>query len=676
MAVYNGAQYIREQVASILPQLGGDDEIVAVDDDSQDASVEIIAGFHDERIRIIRLTENRGAVRAFERASREASGKVIFLSDQDDIWHSDKIATMMKIFASDPQVTLVLSNGELIDSNGQSMSRHLYGNGRFLSGVLPNLMRNRYQGSTMAFRREVLEAALPFPDGIPMHDSWIGLVNAVIGRTVYLPERLVFYRRHQRNVTAGRHGPIGRMFAQRLSLAKNLICRMGTLARVRRNLRLRTGSIADARTGAQSRSTGAETRPPSRAVVFAPFFSSEGTASRPRFVGSVLAELMPVDVVTSDFDHTRKVKREDRSCLPFAQMIYLETRPYHSNVSPGRLISHLLFSFKAAAYFRKNRNTYDVVYATVPLNALTWLVFTQVGAKTTIIDIVDIWPDVLPFSPVVRKALAPVFAVWKWLFTSAVAKADIVMAVSDSFIREAARYVSDKASVRRFYIGHERLVSAVPKQPIFTIAYVGNLGCLYDFDTLLDVLAEAKLRNHVQLFVIGQGDRQEWIVGELERRKLRYRFFGTVFEPTRLAETLRSCHAGFNGYLNTTAAFSYKATTYFAAGLPIINSMKGDLHCLVRELGLGENYEGGDHKQLSDCFLRFLQNDTTAMAANSERFFASHLEPGKISADMKDFLVTTLHKSRNFGNTSTGVGINREAVPSFRGRGWDPNDAN
>jgi len=76
---------------------------------------------------------------------------------------------------------------------------------------------------------------------------------------------------------------------------------------------------------------------------------------------------MPVDVVTSDFDHSGKVKRERLQCPPFEQIIYLEARPYHSNVGAGRLISHLLFSFKAAAYFRKNRDKYNVVYATVPL---------------------------------------------------------------------------------------------------------------------------------------------------------------------------------------------------------------------------------------------------------------------------------------------------------------------
>ena len=128
---------------------------------------------------------------------------------------------------------------------------------------------------------------------------------------------------------------------------------------------------------------GFQTDEQKRAIVLAPFFSIRGAASRPRFVASVLAELMPVDVVTSDFDHSGKVKRVRRQCPPFEQIIYLETRPYHNNVSPGRLISHLLFSFKAAAYFRRNRYKYDVVYATVPLNVLTWLVFTQAGAKTT-----------------------------------------------------------------------------------------------------------------------------------------------------------------------------------------------------------------------------------------------------------------------------------------------------
>jgi glycosyltransferase involved in cell wall biosynthesis len=358
--------------------------------------------------------------------------------------------------------------------------------------------------------------------------------------------------------------------------------------------------------------------------------------------------MMPVDVVTSDFDHSGKVKCEQRQCPPFKQIIYLETRPYYSNVSVGRLISHLLFSFKAATYFRKNRDKYGVVYATVPLNVLAWLVFSMAGGKTKIIDVVDIWPDVLPFPTVARKVLAPIFAVWKWFFKSAVAKADKVMTVSDLFADEAATCANETASVKRFYIGQKRLQSEAPKQPLFTIAYVGNLGRLYDFDTLLDVVAEERFRDRVQLYVVGKGDREEWLLRELERRVPNYRFFGAVFEPTSLADILRSCHVGFNGYVNTTAAFSYKATTYFAAGLPIINSMTGDMQNLVEEHGLGENYEGGNRKQLGDCLWRLCSNGTAGMASNCENFFTSNLESSKLRAGMRDFLAVMLDESPLF----------------------------
>jgi len=70
-------------------------------------------------------------VKTFERAIREATAEIIFLSDQDDVWHPNKVATMMEAFAADPRVTLVLSNGELIDSDGMQLSQQLKGSGRF-----------------------------------------------------------------------------------------------------------------------------------------------------------------------------------------------------------------------------------------------------------------------------------------------------------------------------------------------------------------------------------------------------------------------------------------------------------------------------------------------------------------------------------------------------------------
>ena len=379
-----------------------------------------------------------------------------------------------------------------------------------------------------------------------------------------------------------------------------------------------------------------------RALVIAPFFSIGGATSRPRFVGSVLAELMPVDLLTSDFDHGRKERIERRSVPPFDDVVYINTREYRNNVGPGRMLSHLLFAFSAATYFRRNRDRYDVIYVTAPLNVLAWLVFTLSKRATKIIDVVDIWPDVLPFSLRMRRSLAPVFKTWKWFFKSAVFKADVAIGVSDQFVAEARGYARKNGKVRRYYLGHERFRAATSKQTVFTIAYVGNIGRLYDFDTLLDVLSEDHIRKRMQLFVIGKGDRQSWLLEELKRRKIRHQFFGVVFDPVQLGTILRSCHVGFNGYFNTTAAFSYKAGTYLAAGLPLVNSMTGDLQRLVAERGLGRNYEGGNRPQLSEGLLHLYRNGTASAAANCEEFFTTELDSSKIAEDMKQFFTENL----------------------------------
>ena len=652
MATYNGARYIHEQIASILPQLGDADELIVVDDSSADQTVAIVEGFCDARIRVLRNVSNCGVVATFERAIQEARGEIVFLSDQDDVWRPDKIAVCRAYFDSHPDVGVVLTDADIIDGAGTVIGTTWMGDGRFRDGIVANLIRNRYLGCVMSFRRNLLSACLPFPPDLPMHDIWIGMVNRLRGRAALIPKVLMSYRRHGKNVTTGKHAAFRQMLVWRWTLVRSL---MRVLIRQGFQRGQFTGKHAlegqkciapNAMSNSEER-VMAETRSaPKRAVVFAPFFSIDGSADRPRFVGSMLAEIMPVDVVTSDFDHSRKTKREHRNCEPFEQVVYLKTRPYDSNVSAARLISHLLFAFKAAAYFKRNRDRYDVVYATAPLNVLTWMIFELAGARTKVIDVVDIWPDVLPFPPLVRRALAPVFAVWKWFFKSAVFKSDFVMGVSDTFVDEAATYANDTAKVRRFYLGHGRLNSQVKKQTVFTIAYVGNLGRLYDFETLLDVLSEDELRENVRLFVVGTGDRQDWLIAELKRRRIQHRFFGVVFEPDRLADILRSCHVGFNGYINTTASFSYKASTYFAAGLPMINSMTGDLNNLVAEHGLGKNYKAGDRNQLKDCVLRLYRSDRTTMNSNCERFFATQVETDKVAADMRDFLVSDLCRSR------------------------------
>jgi GT2 family glycosyltransferase len=202
MATYNGYPYIEEQICSILPQLREQDELIVVDDASSDQTREYILKIKDPRIKLISHKKNRGVVDTFEHAVRSATGNILFLCDGDDIWAPNKVKEVLRAFVENPQAQVVSTGLRLIDQNGQFLDNNDYGKNReFTSSLLPNLVRNRFQGSAMAFRSSLLSQVLPFPKPRRfLHDAWIGTRNTMTGGgTVYLSEPLLYYRRHSNN---------------------------------------------------------------------------------------------------------------------------------------------------------------------------------------------------------------------------------------------------------------------------------------------------------------------------------------------------------------------------------------------------------------------------------------------------------------------------------------------
>lgn len=204
VASYQGERYINEQLQSIFAQLSESDEVIVVDDGSTDNTCSVISSQQDNRLIFLRKDKNQGVLRAFEAALSRASGQIIFLSDQDDIWIPEKVETVLDAFSRDPELCLVASDAILIDENGEKIGNSFYAQrGRFTSGLWSNILIGKFHGCTMAFRSKLLEMALPFPFGNQVHhDTWIGCVNALIGgKAEYIDQPLVAYRRHATNVT-------------------------------------------------------------------------------------------------------------------------------------------------------------------------------------------------------------------------------------------------------------------------------------------------------------------------------------------------------------------------------------------------------------------------------------------------------------------------------------------
>jgi GT2 family glycosyltransferase len=204
VAAYNGERFIAAQLNSILLQLAANDEVIVVDDASRDGTKEQVLALGDKRIQLIAHTANRGVARTFEDAIRAASGRILFLSDQDDLWSPRKVAVMLEAFLSRPEVTLIATDVSLIDSDGCLLAESYFKpRGKFRPGLWANVVRNRFGGCTLAFRCEVIGDILPLPRKYDvLHDVWIGVRNSLAGhRTLYIPEALVLNRRHGTTAT-------------------------------------------------------------------------------------------------------------------------------------------------------------------------------------------------------------------------------------------------------------------------------------------------------------------------------------------------------------------------------------------------------------------------------------------------------------------------------------------
>lgn len=219
MATFNGEKFIKEQIVSILSQLHSDDELIISDDGSTDSTLEIISALEDSRIHVYK-NSFRNVVKNFEFAISKSKGKYIFMSDQDDIWHGQKVEAYLNCFKM-TNADLIVSDVAFIDSDGNIKEDQFYPHG-FKGDVMSNLIKNNFIGCAMAFKKHTKKWFLPFPANIPMHDWWIGLMIGKNGSVHYLDEKLIYYRRHDNNVTSGKKSGLWNIIKWRWILLKNL----------------------------------------------------------------------------------------------------------------------------------------------------------------------------------------------------------------------------------------------------------------------------------------------------------------------------------------------------------------------------------------------------------------------------------------------------------------------
>jgi len=266
LATYNGEQFVAEQLRSILTQSLVPDEVVVADDGSSDGTLRIVREVFAREapdgvtLRILEADGRQGVTRNFERALMAATGDFIALSDQDDIWHVDRIARAVESFERDPRLLLQHADARLIDRSGvylgHGLLEALYVSAEERAAIAEGrafesyIRRNLVTGATVVLRRQLLGYAAPFPPEW-VHDEWLAIIAAAIGRVELLDEPVIDYRQHGSNaigvtVPTLRYR-IGRMLQPRGDRYRQMAVRSRTLVERLESIRAPERTIVRAR---------------------------------------------------------------------------------------------------------------------------------------------------------------------------------------------------------------------------------------------------------------------------------------------------------------------------------------------------------------------------------------------------------------------------------------------
>lgn len=213
LCLYNGADFINQQLLSCLEEKNQLNLIIISDDGSSDSGLNIINEIFEKYDfdRFIIITgPKKGAKYNFLSSLRHCDADFIFLADQDDVWHKDKINIFLDELSYDYDSNiplLMFSDATLIDENGNKIHESFFD----YQGLTPNVMnddsilyKNCVQGASCCINRALLNIIIDSLDyididNIYMHDWWIALLARYYGEYHFIDKPLIDYRQHEKN---------------------------------------------------------------------------------------------------------------------------------------------------------------------------------------------------------------------------------------------------------------------------------------------------------------------------------------------------------------------------------------------------------------------------------------------------------------------------------------------
>ncbi len=199
---YNGEKYLREQLDSVYNQTYKNIEVLVFDDCSKDGTKDILEQYHKSHgLQYYVNPTNLGFLGNAEQSLKACKGDLIAPCDQDDIWKPEKLEKLLEHMGNS---VLIYADSSTMEEDGTKHNDHFFADKlNLIQGSNPQnfFFGNSVSAHAMLFKRELLKYVFPIPKALYYHDWWIAFVATTIGKISLYPDSLVYYRRHNDQVT-------------------------------------------------------------------------------------------------------------------------------------------------------------------------------------------------------------------------------------------------------------------------------------------------------------------------------------------------------------------------------------------------------------------------------------------------------------------------------------------
>jgi len=352
-----------------------------------------------------------------------------------------------------------------------------------------------------------------------------------------------------------------------------------------------------------------------------PFDPLPGESLRPgryAFIANMFSERgHKVTWWTSNFSHTGKKYRckgtREKIINPNLTIRLLQTPSYKNNVSFTRLYNHYIYGRRFETEAMKAKERPDIILASLPPIESAGAAI-KIGRKLkskVVIDIQDIWPDVYLFIlPKCLKSMGKILLYRLFQKANTIYRnADALMAVSADYLKRGIMVCRNtKPSMLlhlgidlKFYDSHKQSHGFFlsKKAEEIWITYIGTLGKTYDLDTVLESAIHFLDDSNLKFIIAGDGPEYPRLKKKVLEKNIHNIVFTGMLNYQDLVHLLGLSAVGLNAYApDAPQTFPNKVFDYFAASLPVINSIPGELQRLLEENQAGFQYEAGNARSL------------------------------------------------------------------------------